>query len=358
MSSIRQNAIADKLKLSVATVSRSLANHPSISIETRARVLQMAEELGYKKSVARNSRPTKADRKPITIGVLIGLHPNSSPQATFPLILKGINERAALDRVSVEVNYVDPNEFDPEAWGNTVVRQVRKGTWRGIILVYPYSPKVVEALARKTTIVSTMEDYDNLGIDSIDTSHQAGIVRMVERLVSLGHRRIGFVTWAYPFTGHWSAQRFAAYVNGVFTMGIEFRQDWVFNVHKAARTYNPAEIAGEVARKIREDGVTAWMCAADHQAYPLIADLRARGIRVPEDCSVTGFDGIDPPPTLKPVTSLKVPSEAIGFAAIARLINRIKHPKVPKRKILVETEYIEGTTIAPAPEGSGSRVPH
>ena len=111
---------------------------------------------------------------------------------------------------------------------------------------------------------------------------------------------------------------------------------------KQARTYSPEEIADEVARKIREDRVTAWMCAADHQAYPLIAGLRARGIRVPEDCSVTGFDGIDPPPTLKAVTSLKVPSEAIGFAALARLINRIKHPKVPKRKILVETEYVQG----------------
>jgi DNA-binding LacI/PurR family transcriptional regulator len=356
MGSIRQNAIADKLKLSVATVSRSLANHPSISVETRARVLQVAEELGYKKSAGRNSRPTKSERKPITIGVLIGLQPNSSPQATFPLILKGINERAAGEKVLVEVNYVDPNEFDPEAWGNTVVRQIRKGAWRGIILVYPYSPKVVEALARKTTVVSTMEDYDNLSIDSIDTSHQAGIVRMVERLVSLGHRRIGFVTWAYPFAGHWSAQRFAAYVNGVFTFGIEFRQEWVFNVHKAARAYTPSEIADEVARKIHEDGVTAWMCAADHQAYPLIADLRARGIRVPDDCSVTGFDGIDPPPTLKPVTSLKVPSEAIGFAALARLINRIKHPKVPKRKILVETEFVAGTTIARAPEANRSRV--
>jgi DNA-binding LacI/PurR family transcriptional regulator len=354
MGSIRQNAIADKLKLSVATVSRSLANHPSISVETRTRVLRLAEELGYKKSAARSSKSPKGEKKPITIGVLIGLQANSSPHATFPLILKGINERAEHDHVKVEVNYVDPNDFNPEAWGNVVVRQIRKGAWRGIILVYPYSPKVVEVLARRTSIVSTMEDYDNLNIDSIDTSHQTGIVRMVERLVSLGHRRIGFVTWAYPFTGHWSAQRFAAYVNAVFTLGIEFRQDWVFNVHKAARSFSPGEIADEAAKKIRLDGVTAWICAADHQAYPLIADLQARGIRVPDDCSVTGFDGIEPPPTLRPVTSLRVPSEAIGVAAIARLMNRIKHPKVPKRKILVETEFIEGTTIAPPPSRAGA----
>jgi len=349
MSSVRQNAIAHKLNLSVATVSRSLANHPSISIETRARVLQVADEMGYKGLSSRAPRGAKGDKKAITVGVLIALQANSSPLATFPLILRGIHERAALDKVSVEVNYVDPNEFDPEAWGNVVVRQLRKGTWRGIILVYPYSPKVVEVLAKKTSVVSTMEDYDNLSIDSIDTNHQTGIIRMVEKLAGLGHKRIGFVNWAYSFPGHWSAQRFAAYVNGLFTLGIEFNQNWVFNVHKAAPSLSQKEISAQVIRKIREDRVTAWVCAADHQAYALIADLQARDIRVPEDCSVTGFDGIEPPPTLRPVASLSVPSEAIGVAAVARLINRIKHPKVPKRKILVETEFIEGTTIAPPP---------
>jgi LacI family transcriptional regulator len=357
MSSIRQHAIAQKLNLSIATVSRSLANHPSISIETRARVLQVAEELGYKATAPnRRMRPIRGDKKQITAGVLIALQANSSPLATFPLILKGIHERAASEQVLIEVKYVDPNEFDPESWGNPITRQLRKGLWRGVILVYPYPPKIVESLASKTAVVSTMEDYDNLGIDSIDTNHYTGIVRLVEKLVSLGHKRIGFVNWAYSLAGHWSAQRFAAYVNGVFTSGIEFRQDWVFNVHKAARVFSPREISAEAARKVREDGVTAWICAADHQAYPFMVDLQAQGLRVPEDCSVTGFDGIEPPLTMKPVTTLRVACEAIGVAAVARLINRINHPKVPKRKILVETEFIEGSTIAPPPAASRSAL--
>ena len=256
MASIRQNAIADKLKLSVATVSRSLANHPSISIETRSRVVQLAEELGYKKSGSRGKASAKGRKQKITIGVLIALQANSSPLATFPLILKGIHERATFEGVGVEVNYVDPSEFDPEAWDNEVARKIRRGIWKGIILVYPHSPRAVESLARRVPVVSTMEDYDDPRIDSIDANHQTGIVRLVERLVSLGHRRIGFLTWAYAITGHWSPNRFAAYVSGVFTEGIEFRQEWVLNVHKEAPSFSQAAIADEVEKRIRSDGVT------------------------------------------------------------------------------------------------------
>ena len=56
MASINQNLIAEKLKISRTTVSRSLANHPAISAETRAKVQSMAEELGYRQSPGRASR--------------------------------------------------------------------------------------------------------------------------------------------------------------------------------------------------------------------------------------------------------------------------------------------------------------
>jgi LacI family transcriptional regulator len=345
MISVKQDSIAKKLNLSIATVSRSLANHPAISAETRTRVQRAAEELGYKRNAARDAGSNQKTKQ-IPIGVFVGIQPNSSPLATFPLILKGIQERAKSENVSIDVSFQDPTLFNPDARANPVMRQIREGKWRGIILIYPYSHKVVEALARKIPLVSTLEDYDNLSIDSIDTNHHTGIVAMINRLVALGHRKIGFVTWAYVTSGHWSTQRFAAYVTGIFANGLEFRLDWIFNVNKSAPDLSISEIANEAVRKTREDGVTAWVCAADHQAYQLMMDFHARGIRVPEDCSVTGFDGIEPPPSLKPVTSQRVPNETIGSAAVTRILNRIQHPKSHQRKILVETQFVEGATIA------------
>jgi LacI family transcriptional regulator len=348
MSSIRQNIIAEKLNLSVATVSRSLGNHPSISEKTRSRVLQLARELGYRAAPARVALRAKR-KKPITVCVLVGLQQNSSRLSTFPLILRGIQDRADFERVSIDVQYQDPGDFHPETGEEVGQRRIRESAKSGVILIYPYLPKAVEALARKSPVVSILEDYDELSIDSIDTNHHTGIVRMVDRLFALGHRRIGFVTWNYPLGGHWRIERFSAYVYGIFANGLEFNPQWVFNVHKSSPELNTGQIADAVFRRTREDGVTAWVCAADHQAYQLMIDLQLRGISVPDDCSVTGFDGIEPPPGLKPVASLRVPNEAIGAAALIRLINRLEHPSSPKRKILVETEFFEGETLAPPP---------
>ena len=75
--------------------------------------------------------------------------------------------------------------------------------------------------------------------------------------------------------------------------------------------------------------------------------LQARGLQVPEECSVTGFDGLEPPPGLRRVTSMKVPHEEIGASAVSRLLNRIVYPTSPRRKILVEARLVQGDSIAP-----------
>jgi LacI family transcriptional regulator len=78
-------------------------------------------------------------------------------------------------------------------------------------------------------------------------------------------------------------------------------------------------------------------------------ELRTRGVKVPEDCSVTGFDGLEPPQSFRRLASIRVPHEDIGASAVARLLSRIVHPKAPRRKILVEGLLVEGDTIAPPP---------
>ena len=167
------------------------------------------------------------------------------------------------------------------------------------------------------------------------------------RLSAAGHRRIGFASWTYPVGGHWVARRFSGYVEALFYQGLEFRPEWVINVHKNSPRLLPQDVSATVARLFKDDCVTAWVCAADHQAYPLMQDLAARGIRVPEDCSVTGFDGLEPPAGLRRATSMRVPHEHIGASAMTRLVNRMSHPASPRRKILVEAQLVEGETIAP-----------
>lgn len=347
---INQTLIAKRLNLSRATVSRSLANHPAISADTRAKVHSMAEHLGYRMSIGRMSRRHAKGAKKITVGVLIGIPQEEVVMATFPHILKGIRDRAEIERVQIDVYYQAPGDFHVDATDRQpAFRHMRNADWRGAILIYPFAEPVVEMITKRLSTVAVLESYENPGIDIIDTDDASGVVVMMDRLRLAGHRRIGFASWSYPIGGHWIARRFSGYVESLYLHGLDFNPDWVLNVRRRDPPMTPAQVSDRIAHFTREAGVTAWVCAADHQAYPIIKDLRARGIRVPEDCSVTGFDGLEPPAGLPRATSMRVPHEHIGASALTRLINRLERPSAPRRKILVEAEPVEGETIAPPP---------
>jgi LacI family transcriptional regulator len=93
-----------------------------------------------------------------------------------------------------------------------------------------------------------------------------------------------------------------------------------------------------------EDGVTAVVCAADHQAYHLVAALKKRGIRVPKDVSVTGFDGEPPPKGLPQLTTIRTPFREIGVSSVVSLLRRVKQPSSARRHILVSGQTVIGDT--------------
>jgi LacI family transcriptional regulator len=346
MNSVNQQILAEKLRLSRTTVSRSLANHPAIGAETRARVQALAAKMGYRGNPTRTVRRARQS-KPLTIGVLIGVPAENVAMATFPFVLQGIRERAEMEHVAVDVCYQNPAELTPNSKRHSVFRNIRSSDWRGTIMIYPFPEAAVDMIARKISTVAVLESYDNPSVDTIDTDEVSGILTMTHQLIEAGHRRIGYLTWDYPVSGNWGTRRFGGYVEALFTHGLEFHPEWVINVHKNTPRLMSPEIARQVAHAVKKNRVTAWVCAADHQAYRLIHDLQSHGIRVPEDCSVTGFDGLEPPALMRRVTSMRVPHQDIGSSSVSRLLGRIMHPNSPRRKILVEAQVVAGDTIAP-----------
>ena len=349
MRTVNQTQLARQLKLSRTTVSRSLSNHPAIGAETRQRVQALAKKLGYRGTPTRSVRRSR-EATPITVGVLIGTPLVAADRATFPFILQGIRQRAAIDHFAVDVVSIEQADTSQDAGRKHIFQHIRRANWRGAQLIYPFAKETVQMLTEKLSIVSVLTEYydHDLKIDVIDTDH-GNVGWLVEKLAQLGHRRIGFANWQYPSGGVWAARRFAAYAEELYRQGLELRDEWVLNIGKKHTCADATALADAVAQAVRRDGVTAWVCAADHQAYQLIADLQARGLRVPEDCSVTGYDGNEPPPGLPALSTLRVPNVEIGASAIARLGSRLLQPTSPRRKTLVETAFIPGATIAPPP---------
>ncbi|HUL52185.1 MAG TPA: LacI family DNA-binding transcriptional regulator [Opitutaceae bacterium] len=346
---MNQQKLAKLLNVSRTTVSRSLTNHPAIGAETRARVQALAAQMGYRGQATRVVRRSRQS-KPLTVGVVIGVPAENVALATFPYILQGIRDRAGIEHLAIDVSYQNPATFDTTSKRHSIFRHMRSANWRGAILIYPFPVHAVGMISRKISTVSVLDEYAALGLDIVDVDDVSGFLSMVDRLAQLGHKRIGFVHWHYPVGGVWGYRRFGGYVEGIFRNGLEFRSDWVLNIHKATPRYESAEIADLVFQKLRRDRVTAWVCAADHQAYSLIQSLQARGVRIPADCSITGFDGLEPPPPIQRATSMLVPHEEIGSSALSLLMGRILRPSSPRRKILVEPRLVEGTTVAAPPQ--------
>lgn len=351
MRKINQQVIAKALNISQTTVSRTFANHPSINSETKALVLDAAARMGYRPSLQRVRKAAK-EKGNTTIGVIIGMPKQYNDSAeTFQYMLKGISDRASVEDIILDVIYQEPAQTDSAS----LLKKVRLGKWSGAILIYPLQEETVLKLSSKTACVSIVENYRKTLVDSVDVDRHGGIQTLLERLRENGHEKIGFFTWKYTVPTEWVYSRFGSYVEGLYYMGMDFDPRQAINVQRDS-SLTPMEGAHEIARQI-EEGVTAWVCPADHQVFQLIDDLAQLGVHVPRDCSITGFDGIDTMPHHKQLTTIRVPYEEMGRCAVNQLLRRIEHPTSPRRHIQVDGEYVAGETVAARPRGAATTAP-
>jgi LacI family transcriptional regulator len=353
MPSVHQKLTAPRYDIFRARVPRAPGD-PAVRPKARARDQGAVEALAYGQIPGNGILRSMGSPCAMTIDVLIGIPAENVVMATFPFILKGIRERAEMeiqerpevDRIKIDVYYLSPGDFSPETGRQPKFRHVRSGDRRGTLLIYPFAHSAVEVIARRNPTVSVLESYESLGIDAIDTDDAAAISTLVGRLHSQGHTRIGFLSWHYPVRGRWVERRHKGYIGGLSAHGLSTHPDWVINVHAEGPRLTPLQAAEAVARNMKIHGITACVCAADHQAYQLIRDLQAMGVRVPDEFSVTGFDGLEAPGGLPRAASMRAPHEHIGSSAITRMINRVMYPSSLPRKILVGAQLVPGESTA------------
>lgn len=346
---VDQEEIARALSLSRSTVSRSLSGHPAIHPDTRARVLATAHDLGYR--VREHNRGRRATPNKIaTFGVLIatGSFEHSPHPEAGQEMLSGLSDAASSRDIMLDTHFFNPGtpssldhpESRPAGW--------RHRTWRGAILLYQHPADLVAQLSADLPVVSLVHQYTDLAIDCIDTDPAHGMDLLIERLAAAGHRRIGFVNRLYksPQQPSWIFSRFAGYIQALTQKGLAFDPAAVVNVLPGPR-FPHETLPDEVIRLRQQAGITAFVCAADHQTFLLQRGLTQRGLEVPRDLSLTGFDGTPVPSGLPPPATIRSPLREMGTGALRRLINRVQDPSQPVRHILHHGRLIEGATIAP-----------
>jgi DNA-binding LacI/PurR family transcriptional regulator len=214
---------------------------------------------------------------------------------------------------------------------------MRRGALEGLVLIHRYADDVVRELARQTACVTLTFFVPGAQCDHIDSNHIGAMSKIVEHLYRLGHRRIGFV--GHPNRPTNSLARFGAFAQALARLDLPLDLANVINIYGPPVDWDAQ--ADRVQKRLSQ-GVTAWVCSVDTVGYELHMRLKERGVRVPADVSITGYDADEPMFGLPPLTSVRVPFVQMGAYALSRLIERINRPSLPLMQVLFDCEVVPG----------------
>jgi LacI family transcriptional regulator len=338
---LNQAYIAQKLDLSIGTVSKALRNQPEISSETSRKIREFAQSIGYSKIKEPILNKNKSGY--YLAGVLVN---SSTYRASRGGYLEGISKESVNRNFSIVTHYAGEDDSRTLLEGNGVPWVLRDPSLvNGLILIHKWPRSVLEQIANRFVCVSIMHDYSDQGIDFVGVNGESGIFALMDYLYNKGHHKIGF--FGHNKEISWSRSRFSGYMNAVCKFGMEINSDLVVEVEKeypeeSRRSWD--QYFDSIADKIKQ-GVDAWVCASDLAAYELCNGLRKRGFRIPDDVAVTGFDS-NSVNCLEDfaVTSVKVPSEQMGAAALAMIELRKSNPGMPRQVQLFDCEFVKGQT--------------
>ncbi|MGB6222823.1 LacI family DNA-binding transcriptional regulator [Haloferula sp.] len=348
MPEINQQTIADRLGLSRATVSRCFTNHAGISPVTRAKVFQTAAEIGYTHMETRTPS-AKRTKKKVRFNVLICSDTDEYFRGGYESpgeqILAGVSEYAQSHGARVDVNLIPPDVKDLDDPAFLKVEGLVKREASGILLIYPFPEPVIDQLALRFPLVSLVDQLEHNSIDCVDVDHYYGISSVIDHLIEAGHQRIGFYTKTYQVEASWSYRRYSAFMEKMARLKLKVSAKDVIGMFPRESVSLPASIS-EAAERTRQ-GVTAWVCAADHQAYDLIRGFKKEGLAVPKDVSVTGFDGIERVGSGPSLTTVQIPFREIGMTGAERLAARLRKRFHGKQHIYISGKLRSGKTVAP-----------
>lgn len=328
--------VAKRAGVSRTTVSLVLNDVQGIQIsdETRRRVIEAAEELGY---VPEASAQALASRRVKIIGLLLTRSPHHITSDTFlTQILDGLIDVVHEKGLRLLIDIIKA-QHQKEAY----LQLVRSKRIDGVILSGPRfddeALKLLEQEGFPTVIMGRLPGMDGC---SVDVDNCAAALRAVSHLINLGHRRIACITNAAPYYTA-AEERLQGYRRALETAGIEYDPDLVrygdFDPDSGYR-----EMAELLARRASGDNAfTAAFIASDVVAFGAKAAIREGGLNVPQDIALVGFDDVpiarytDPP-----LTTVKLPARELGRVAGDRLVRLIGGEKMPGTRVLLETQLV------------------
>jgi LacI family transcriptional regulator len=334
-STIRE--VASAAGVSIATVSRVLNGRPDVAPATREAVLRAVRDQRF--STNRSARALSGGRTGL-VGVTLPL----VEAAYFSEILGGTAE--ALYEQDMRVVLSPTLHLHDRAM--TLLDRLMHGTTDGAVLMLPEETneelKALQRLGYPFVVVDPRVPLDE-GVPSVSAANASGARAAIQHLLSLGHRRIAALTGIAEWLA--STER----LNGYHA------------AHAAAGVLSDPELVvegdftiegGEASAALLLDGPqppTAIFAFNDNMAVGVLRAARARGIRVPEDLSVVGFDDSEQAAIVTPaLTTVRQPLAEMGRMAVSLLLRLLENQRVEGLNVELATRLVVRDSTAPPRE--------
>ncbi len=305
---VKMSDIAAKLDVSIVTVSKALAGQKGVSEEMRSRIIELASQMGYEKPGEKST-----SQKSYNIGVIVSEGYIAKYDAFYWDLYQQINSAAAASNSFVMLEIIS---FDDEK-NNMPPKLLREGKVDGLIVMgalHTTYLKMINAHYALPTVFLDFYDSD-LQEDSIISNSYYGAYIITNYLIEKGHKKIAFLGTLMATKS--INDRYMGYSKALMEKGYEFRPNWVLDDRDMNRIMF-------VDFPVPEDLPDAIVCNCDTAAARMIEALNKKGIRVPEDVAVTGFDDfIHPGLCNVPLTTYSVNMEGLADSAVRNVIKKL-----------------------------------
>lgn len=318
--------VAAEAGVSFGTVSRVINNDVHVRPETRQRVLEAMQRLGF---VANRQARSLAGGRSNSIGVLV---PDLGT-GYIGEIIRGIDAELGLQGLDLIV-YTTHRTASREA---TYVANLARGMVDGLLLVLPRNPADYVGTLTQRKFPFVLIDHQGAGRDcpAVGATNWQGAYDATEYLIKLGHTRIGFIT-GWMDLGC-AVDRLAGYRAALRTYHLLEDPALVYE----GTFSQPDGYSGAMTFLDLPNPPTAIFASNDVMAMGAMDAIRNRGFRIPHDISVIGFDDIPQASLVRPaLTTVQQPLEKMGRVATQMLLDLLQQPDRETERIELPTKLI------------------
>jgi LacI family transcriptional regulator len=327
--------IAAACGVSTATVSKALRDQKDISSRTKMRIRQAADEMGYFPNAAARALKTNESRN---LGVLYEEEAGKGlTHEYFSGVLQGFKNRA--EELGYDITFISTHRGRD---GMSYLEHCRYRSFAGVVVVCATytDPEVLELLNSDFPVVTI--DYIHHNCTAVSSNNVQGMDQLLDYIIGMGHSRIAYIHG--QMSSPVSRERVAAFYRGMEAHGIPVRDGAVVEAH-----YLEPEESGKYTGEFlkQKEPPTCILYPDDLALIGGLSAIRSRGLRIPEDISVAGYDGVSFSQIMYPkLTTIRQNTDQIGTEAASRLIGIIEKPKTAlMERVVVEGILLKGESV-------------